>query len=186
MTFPIHTADTAPAHSRHLLQLLETQKGQVPNVAGVMATAPATLEAFVALEALLGKTSLTPAERDIVFITVSRENDSPYCLKNFSARAAQDGISADDISVLKHGSALSDRKLEALRQYTLGIIENRGRPPDARIEEFISVGYTPATALEIVLAIAFNTLTNYTARLAHPPMDGAAVPTGARQPELRV
>ncbi|HYD19076.1 MAG TPA: carboxymuconolactone decarboxylase family protein [Patescibacteria group bacterium] len=183
MTFKVLDRDTAPAASVPFLEEIESKKGFVPNIAGVLAAAPPALEAFVTLQELLGKTSLSAVEKDILFLAISTFNDSPYCQAAFAKQAEADGMTWEMEEAVKTGQPLPNPKLDALRNYARGVLENRGRPDDATIEAFLAAGYGPANALEILLAISFNTLTNYTARLAHPPIDAAVTgqPSGQQQ-----
>lgn len=171
MTFQIYTPTTAPAQSREALQKIDNKEGFVPNIAGVLAGAPPVLQAFIALGELMEKTSFTPEEREVLFLTVSHFNGSPYCMAAHSTQAPQAGLTPGTVHALHTDEPLEDARLEALRQYTLGILANRGRPDDSRIHSFLAAGYKPAQALEILLAITLKTLTNYANRLAHPPID---------------
>jgi hypothetical protein len=64
--FTLHTLDTAPAVSKPILQKAEQQIGFIPNLMGVMAESPATLESYLSLTTLFDKTSFTITERQLV------------------------------------------------------------------------------------------------------------------------
>jgi AhpD family alkylhydroperoxidase len=174
MTFQFYTIDDAPDAARGDLEKVKEKFGFVPAIAAIFAGAPAVLEAFVALERVMEKTSFTPTERAVIFLTASEENDSRYCIAAHIKSAESAGVADDVIRALYQGEPLRDPKLEALRQYTLGVMENHGRPSEAAKKRFLGTGYAPRQALEAVLGITAKTLTNYTARLAHTQLDQQA------------
>jgi AhpD family alkylhydroperoxidase len=173
MTFKIHSIANAPEKSKPRLREVQTQMGFVPNIAGVMAGAPSLLEAYACLGKCIKSCSLSEIEQDVVLLTVSYHNDSKYCLDAHTSNAEKHKLSPVDIHALRNGGHMETEKLEALRQYTIGVMENHGRPPDPVKNRFLDAGYGPQQALEIILGITLKTLTNYTFRLAHPPIDDA-------------
>ena len=101
--FSIHTADSAPQASREALGRLEQNVGFIPNLAATIAGSPPALQAFVAMQSSLRGTGLAPAEREIVGLTVSRENSSPYSLAAHSTFAERVGLAPDAIAALRNG-----------------------------------------------------------------------------------
>ncbi len=81
---------------------------------------------------------------------------------------------------------MSDAKLEALSTFTGILVEMRGRPSEEEVAAFLSAGYTSAQILEVIVGIAFKTLSNFTNHLADTPIDKqfasfAWEPAGAAQ-----
>lgn len=173
MTFQIHTVKTAPAESKSLLESVEKKRGFVPNALGVFAGAPALLKGFMDLNSAVQTTSLSPVERTVVAMAVSLENNAVYCVASETCAARATDTLIDDTIVhdMHSGMPLREEKFEALRQYALGILENKGRPNDDVIDRFLAAGYGPQQALEIVLIISMKTLTNYANRLTHVAID---------------
>jgi AhpD family alkylhydroperoxidase len=170
--FDVHTLDTAPIESQPLLRhSQELYGGMIPNLHGVMAEAPALLEAYQQLNKVFDKTSLSTVERNIVWLTINYENGCTYCIAAHSAVARHAGVSEDDIRALRGGAALADNKLEALRRFTAQMVRERGWAKPAEIEALLQAGYNKATALEVVLAIGMKTLSNYTNHIAATPLD---------------
>jgi AhpD family alkylhydroperoxidase len=171
MTFRLYTIDTAPLKSKENLRKIAARWGFLPNFAAVVAGSPQLLEGFMDLSRQLEEASFSPEEREVIFLTISHKNKSSYCMAAHSKEADETNLRPDILMALHNGTPLSDRKLEALRLYTLGVMENQGRPDDETINTFLAAGYKPEQALEVVLAITLKTLTNYVNRLAHPPID---------------
>jgi hypothetical protein len=48
-SFPVHTMESAPEHSRPALQKLHSAFGMIPNIAGALATSPVLINSLVGL-----------------------------------------------------------------------------------------------------------------------------------------
>lgn len=171
--FPVHTKDTAPSAAFPILEAVEKKYGFIPNLLGVMATSPALAEAYVALSDILGKTSLSPAEQQIVLLAASRYNECNYCMAAHSVAAHMSKVPAEVIDALRTDHPLPDPKLESLRQFTTQIVAKRGWIDPEDMQEFTAAGYTPAQAMDVLVGVALKTLSNYTNHIAATPLDAA-------------
>jgi alkylhydroperoxidase family enzyme len=169
--FKVYGIDTAPPESRADLEKLKANHGSIPNVHGVMAEASPLLKSYLVLKEQFAKATLGKQERKIVLLAVSRELGSAYDTAAHSALAEKHNVPVDVIEAVRVGTSLADRKLEALRQFTIDATKHNGRVAEGTFREFLAVGYTKANALEIVLAIGAVTLTSLTNRLAKTPLD---------------
>ncbi len=171
MTFKVHSEKDAPPDAKNALKKVSDSYGFQPNIMGIFAEAPPLLDAYVTLGRMLEKTSLSPAERYIVMLTASSENDCEYCVAADSAGAKKENVPDDVVSAIRDGRTIADSRLEAFRQYARDLMKNRGRVSDDVKNDFLKAGYGPQQALEIVLGIGMKTLSNYTSRLSHTPLD---------------
>jgi AhpD family alkylhydroperoxidase len=169
-TFTIHTPDSAPEGSRKALGALEQNIGFIPNLAATIGGSPVALEAFVAMQSALRRSSLTPAEREIVGITVSRENGSAYSMAAHSTFAERAGLGAEDIAALRAGGTLADPRQEALHSFTAELLRSHGR---VAADDLLAAGYTAEQALEVVTQVAYTTMANFAAGVADTPVDAA-------------
>lgn len=174
--FTIHTKDSAPEVSKELLGAAQAKYGFVPNLMGEMAEAPSMLEAYLSVGKALEASSLTPQEQQVVVLTVSYLNECEYCMAAHSAVAKMVGLPDGEISALREGQPLSDAKLEALSTFTGILVEKRGRPSEEEVAAFLSAGYTRAQILEVIVGIAFKTLSNFTNHIADTPVDKQFAP----------
>ena len=174
--FSIHTAESAPEASRPILNSAARKFGFVPNLLGALAEAPAALQAYVTLADILAKSSFTPTEREVVLITVSTQNECHYCVAAHSTIAQMQKVNADVIAALRERRPLADARLEALRRFTATLVETRGWAADDDVQAFLAAGFTRGQALEVVLGIAFKTLSNYANHLIDTPVDAAFAP----------
>lgn len=176
MSYPIHTVETAPLDAKDFLAGIQKGFGFLPNLIGVMASAPALAKAYGAMIQLFDQTSFTPTERQIVLLATSAENDCTYCVAAHSIIAGMQKVPADVVGAIRNGTPINNPKLEALRRFTTAMVAKRGWPSEDEIKAFLGAGYTEVQVLEVVLGIGFKTLSNYTTHVSEVPVDGAFAP----------
>ena len=169
--FTIHTVDSAPAASRETLAAVQKKFGFLPNLLGELAAAPAAVQAYVTLNELLGRTSLSPVAQQVVLVTTSIVNGCHYCVAAHTAGLKMTGFADDQIDALRAGRPLADPKLQALRVFTTGVVERRGRIGDADLQRFLDAGYARELVFEVLLGVAMKTLSNYSNHIADTPLD---------------
>ena len=172
-TFTIHNADSAPAGSKELLEATQRSKGLIPNLYGVLAEAPIAVEAYDALGSLLMRSSFTPTERHVVWFTINAYHDCHYCMAAHTLLAKGEGVPEDVIETARAVGSYEDPKLEALRVFTLILVENRGWTSAEDLEAFLAAGFTKQNVLETVTVIAHKVLSNYTNHIVDTPVDDA-------------
>jgi len=173
-SFPIHTPDTAPDAARPLLQGARNKLGFVPNLYASLAEAPAALSAYLKLSDLLGETSLTPTEQQVLALAVSAENGCGYCMAAHSTIARHMvQVPGEIIDALREGRTLADARLEALRRYAEATVRHRGEVREKELSAFLAAGFTRQSAIEVVLGVAMKTLSNYANHLFDTPIDAA-------------
>ncbi len=174
----IHTKDSAPEASKDLLEIVQAKNnGFIPYLLGEMAEAPSLLKAYMTVGEALEASSLTAQEQQVVILTVSYLNECSYCMTAHSAVAKMVGLPDDEIDALREGQPMSDAKLEALRTFTGILVEKRGWASDEDIAAFLTAGYTRAQVLEVILGIAFKTMSNFTNHVADTPLDKQLAPS---------
>lgn len=172
-TFNVHTIDTAPGAAKPLLEGANKQLGFVPNLLGVMAEAPAALEAYLSLSGLFDKTSFSATERQLILLSVSQTNGCDYCLAAHSAIAGMQKVPPEVIAAARSGGDIPDAKLDALSKLAKSVAEARGWPEQALVEAFFAAGYTSANYLELIVGVTMKTLSNYVNHQAGTPIDEA-------------
>ena len=172
MDFKIYTTDNAPEDSKPLLKAAEEQFGFLPNLLGEFAESPATLEGYLKLNEIIGKTDFTPKEQQLIILAASIENRCHYCsavhsflLKN------QVGADEEIVEAVRNGTTLPDEKLDALVTYTQAVVNKRGFVKEEDLKAFLEAGYTRRHVLEVNLIISLKTISNYTNHIAQTPVD---------------
>ncbi len=169
--FPVHTRESAPAAAHETLDAVVGMFGFLPNLLGVMATSPALAEAYTALSGIFEKSGLTPTERQVVLLTVSRFHECRYCMAAHSAAAEMQHLPAAVVQAIRTDQSIADPKLEALRLYVNRLLEKRGWIDEAGMGEFLAAGYAPSHALDVLVGVGQKTLSNFTNHFAHTPLD---------------
>lgn len=169
--FTVHAIESAPSDSRPTLEAVKKAWAFVPNLQSVMAEAPATLQAYTTLWDLFSKTSFSPLEQQVVYLTAIYENDCHYCMAGHTALSRMQKLPEEVVNSIRDGRPIADQKLETLRQFVSEMVTTRGRPSEAATSAFYAAGYGRRQALEVVLGVATKIISNYTNHLADTPLD---------------
>lgn len=149
--------------------------GMIPNMFSRMAHAPGLLNMYVAgYMAFRNESALTPAEQEVVLLTVSTENHCDYCMTGH--RYMSDHVwktPAEVSAAVVEGKPLPDAKLEALARFTRSMMAAKGHPSQEETAAFLNAGYTERNILDVVHAIALKTISNYNNHLFRTPSDFA-------------
>lgn len=171
MNVVMHTLESAPPEARASLELVKSRFGFIPNLTATMAQAPGLLHAYIEIWDAFSASALSPVEQQVVALTVSFRNGCRYCMSGHSMLASLAGIDGAALDALRRGGPLADRRLEALRAFTLAVIEAGGPVPESTVDAFLAAGFTREHVLAIPLGIAFKTLSNMTNRIQFVPVD---------------
>ena len=172
-SFPVTTLDGAPAESKPMLEQTQQAFGFIPNLIGVMASSPAITEAYLTVANIFSKSGLTATEQQIVLLTVSHFNDCRYCMAAHTAISSMQNIDMAVVQAIRDDLPIVDAKLQALRQFTRLVVENRGWLPDTDVQTFLDAGYHESHVLDVLVGVAQKTLSNFTNHLAKTPLDDA-------------
>jgi uncharacterized peroxidase-related enzyme len=170
------TPDTAPETTRGTLADVKKKYGFQPNLYGVFAHSPAPLKGYLGLSEAFDSASLSPLERNVVLLSAARTNDCRYCVAVHSTVGDMQKHPPEVVEAIRNDTAIPDARLEALRRFTQAVVRNRGHLEDAQVKDFLSAGYQPHQALEVLTGVALKTLSNYTNHLAETPLDTAFAP----------
>ncbi|MFU8784687.1 carboxymuconolactone decarboxylase family protein [Aliidiomarina sp.] len=171
--YKIHSIDSAPDGSKPLLEGSQKAFGMIPNLHGVMAEAPTVLEAYQKLHQLFTETSLSSDEQNVVWLTINVEHECHYCVPAHTGIAKSMQVSEQVITALRDQTPLEDKKLEALRTFTLAAVRKRGAVNESDLEAFYDAGFTQQQVLEVLLGVSQKVLSNYVNHIAKTPVDEA-------------
>ncbi|XQW84949.1 carboxymuconolactone decarboxylase family protein [Thalassotalea piscium] len=172
-TLTLHTIDTAPAESHALLNNSIKGFGMLPNLHGVLASAPQVLEGYQILHELFMNTSFDNEELTVVWQGINVEHECHYCVPAHTGIAHSMKVDAKLIDALRNGDPLPTPKLQALLDMTLIIVRNRGHVAEDELQAFYDAGYGERQVLEIILGLSQKVISNYTNHIASTPMDKA-------------
>ena len=169
--FKIHTVETAPADSKAILEGAVKQMGVVPNLFGTMAESPSLLKAYTQLNELFTKTSFDAEELTVVWQTINVEHECHYCVPAHTAIAHSMKVDEAITEALRNDTALPTAKLQALKDFTLSMVRDRGNVPAAEMEAFFAAGYGQQQVLEVILGLSQKVISNYVNHVAQTPVD---------------
>jgi AhpD family alkylhydroperoxidase len=109
--------------------------------------------------------------REVVIMTVVVRNGCHLCRAIHTARLAALGADPDLTAALRSGEPLGEERLEAVRAFTVRVLDTAGQPGEQAMTEFFGQGFTRRNALEVVLGIGAYTLTTLANRLTGAPVD---------------
>lgn len=173
LSLPIRSeGDPDPAVSA-VLAKAKQQVGFIPNMYAGMANVPGLLETYLdGYNQFRANSNFSKIEQEVVLLAISRTNRCTYCVAAHSTLADMAKVPAEVVDAIREGKPVPDDRLDALVRFTTLLVESRGLPREGDLDEFIAAGFTEEDVLQIVLAIAVKTLSNYSNHLLHTPVDG--------------
>ncbi len=171
--FTVHDESSAPEEAKPALALAKKQLGFIPNLYGVLAESPQALAAYQALSDQFQRSSLSGAAKHTVWLTASRQNGCTYCVAAHSAMAAGESANESVVKAIREGTPIDDAQLEAVRVFTVQVVESRGWVADEDVQAFLDAGFTRRHVFDVLTGVAQKTLSNYANHLAHSPLDAA-------------
>lgn len=147
--------------------------GMVPNMYGNMGNSTGLLATYkFGYDHFRKNSGFSKAEQEVIFLTISYENGCEYCMAAHSMLA--DMISKVPVEVtnaIREGNIIPEPKLKALSDFTSVMVNKRGNPSETDVHIFLEAGYSENHILEIILAIAVKTISNYSNHLFQTPLD---------------
>jgi uncharacterized peroxidase-related enzyme len=171
---PLNDA-AATGVAKEILEGTKAKLGFVPNMYRAMANSGGYLSTYVhGYNAFREGSGFTPIEQELIFLVISRENGCDYCLAAHSMIADKmSKLDADTLAAVRLGNAIPDEKLRTLAMFTSHVFSTRGMVSNAEAASFLAAGYEEKQIMEIVLAIAVKTLSNYSNHIHHSEVDDA-------------
>ena len=169
--FAEHTIESAPPGARRSMTATRERLGYLPAPVARMATSPQLLDGFLRLNAIFENSTLDALAREVVVMTIATRNGCHVCVAMHTGRLTALGADADLISALRTARPLTDPRLEAVRVFTLQVLDTAGDVPDAALHAFLVHGHTRQNALEVVLGIGTYTMSTLANRLTRAPLD---------------
>ena len=171
--FTEYTIESAPAESRRFMAATQKHLGYLPAATARWAASPHLLDGFAKLTAGFENCTLDPVAREVVIMTVATRNGCEICVAMHTASLAALGADTSLIAALRDEPpvALADERLEAIRVFTLRVLDTAGDVGDRALHDFLAAGYTTQNALEIVLGIGTYTMSTLANRLTGAPVD---------------
>ena len=169
--FTEYTIESAPAGARRSMTATRDHLGYLPAGLARIAASPHLLDGFLKLSAIFENSTLDPVAREVVVMTMATRNGCHICVAMHTARLTALGASAELIAALRDADPLADERLDAVRVFTLRVLDTAGDVGDQALRAFLARGYTTQNALEVVLGIGTYTMSTLANRLTGAPVD---------------
>ncbi|MDR9457149.1 MAG: carboxymuconolactone decarboxylase family protein [Salegentibacter sp.] len=167
--------ENANEQQKEILENAKKANGMIPNMYKNMVNFPALQNTYDSGYSDFRKDSdFTPAEQEVVLLTVSVDNSCEYCTAAHSYLA--ENVSKTPkavIEAIREGKEIEDDKLRALHEFTKVMNESRGNPTPEQAKKFLDAGYSEKQILAIILAQAVKTISNYSNHIFHTEVDEA-------------
>ena len=174
--FPIHDDLTAPPESLPILKGASSAAGQLPNLLGVLAGAPAALKAYTRCRAELrhGHLPRHSAERIGLAVAASLRSTPGISQHERTARAA--GLGIDEITAARSWTS-SDEREAAMLRYLRPLAEQHGSHPVHLHEEAREAGWSDEQLLEAIALVSMESFTAMINLAGEIPVDGSVEET---------
>ncbi|MDA0154764.1 carboxymuconolactone decarboxylase family protein [Vibrio chagasii] len=169
--FKLHTVESAPEKSKAILEGAQKQMGMIPGLYAVMAESPQILTAYTQLHQQFTNTSFDAEELTVVWQTINVEHECHYCVPAHTGIAHSMKVDPALTEALRNDEAMPTEKLQALKDFTLSVVRERGNVSEADLAAFFAAGYGQQQVLEVILGLSQKVISNYVNHVAHTPVD---------------
>ncbi len=173
ITLPAIQSDGTSEEIKTIFENTKKAIGMVPNMYKNMGNSTGLLATYkFGYDHFRQNSGFTKAEQEVVFLTISFENGCDYCMGAHSMLADMSSkVPVHVTDAIREGAPVSDPKLGALSVFTAVMVNKRGRPEQDDVEKFLAAGFIENHILEIILAIAVKTISNYSNHIFQTPLD---------------
>lgn len=171
--FQVHDELTAPERSVPILKGALSAGGQLSNIVGVLAGAPAVLRAYARFRSELRHGSLPWATQQRIALAVAEHQKSEYALATLQRTAKDAGLGLDEIALAREFDSGDERESILLR-FVKALVENDGAPPRHVHEEAREAGWTDEQLLEVIAQVALAVFGNLVTTAGEVPIDGSS------------
>jgi alkylhydroperoxidase family enzyme len=171
--FQVHDELTAPERSLPVLKGALAAGGQLPNIVGVLAGAPATLRAYARFRSELRNCTLPLRTQQRIALAVAQHQGSEYALATLQRTGREAGLGIDEVALAREFDSRDEREAALLR-YVKALLESQGPPPLHLHEEAREAGWGDEQILEAISHAALNSFANLVTRAGDVPNDGSA------------
>ena len=163
--------DTSPAASRAQLSAVEKSLGSVPNLFRLVGNSPAALKGYLGLGSALSDAKLDAKTQERIALAVAEIDRCDYCLSAHTY-LGRHVAKLDDAEITANRNAASnDPKAAAAVRFAAQVVKARGHVTNEEVAAVSAAGFGEAEIVEIVLAVALNTFTNYVNEVAKTEID---------------
>jgi len=170
--FQVHDELTAPERSVPVLKGALAGGGQLSNIVGVLAGAPASLRAYARFRSELRHGTLPVQTQQRIALAVAEHQGSEYALAVLGRTAREAGLGIDEIALAREFDSRDERDAALLR-YVKALLETDGPPKLHFHEAAREAGWEDEQILEAISHVALSSFANLVTRAGDVPNDGS-------------
>ena len=171
--FQLHDELTAPERSLPVLKGALSTGGQVSNMLGLLAGAPAVLRSYARFRSELRQGALPLKSQQRIALGVAEHENSEYALAMLQRTARDAGLGMDEIALARQFKA-SDEREAALLAFVKGLLEAPDAVPLHLVEEAREAGWEDEQLLEATAHVSLGLFHALITRGGNVPLDGSA------------
>ena len=154
---------SADEKQKSMIEDVVKKNGGLPNMYANMINSSGLLQTYLhGYDVFRKESGFSPVEQEVVFLTISYQNECDYCMAAHSVIADKMSKVPDTVTnAIRSGKEIPDDKLQALSAFTKEMFVTRGRPAEDAVMQFLNAGYSEKQILEIILALGVKTFSNY-------------------------
>ncbi|HWK28228.1 MAG TPA: carboxymuconolactone decarboxylase [Solirubrobacter sp.] len=173
--FPIHDDLTAPPESLPILKGASAAAGQLPNLLGVLASAPAALRAYTRFRAELRHGALPRRSAERIGLAVAAHYGSKPGLQLHHRIGRLAGLGIDEVERAKRWDS-ADPQEAALLRYVRPLLVEAAFPQYLH-EETREAGWSDEQMLEAIAVLSMESFTAMVNIAGDVPLDGSVEET---------
>lgn len=167
--------EEATGRTKESLDKMKAKVGQIRNVVKLMANSHVGVEAYMALNQVLGSGSLDSATRERLALATGEQTGCEYCVSAHTLIGKHAGLSADEMLENRKGGS-TDPRMAAIVRFGREVVETNGHVPDSTLGELRKHDVSDGEIVEILVTVVLNLFTNYLNHVANPEVDFPKVP----------
>lgn len=167
--------ENANEEQKQILERAKKANGMIPNMYKNMVNLPGLQDTYdLGYKHFRQQSGFTPAEQEVVFLTLSLDNGCGYCTAAHSFIADNMSKTPEEVTnAIREGKEIPDAKMKALSEFTKIMNESRGNPTPDQAQSFLDAGFEEIHILGIILAQSVKTISNYSNHIFHTEIDDA-------------
>jgi alkylhydroperoxidase family enzyme len=169
---------SANGKTKELLDLVQQNRGRIPNMIRLMANSPAALGGYVNFATALAGSALSAEVRDLISVLVAARGEADYTLAVTCGIARKSGLTEADIAAARQAKSENPRTHAALR-FCEVLLEKRGHISSSNLDALKEAGFSDGEIAEIIAFVALNIYRNYFSLVAMPEIDFPVSSPGA-------
>jgi uncharacterized peroxidase-related enzyme len=155
---PIDPAQ-AVGRAKALLDVVRSERGEVPALMRLLAHSPAALEGYLSFGNALAQGVLSVQLRERIAIAVSEVNGCHRCLASHARYARDAGLSDGEVAAARSATS-ADPIAAAALSFARALLETDGHVADTQCMAARGVGLTEAALVEIAAVVAHTAFAN--------------------------